>query len=341
MGNEKLLGKQRYSWIDWTKTIGMLMIVWGHSNLSFFSDFVYSFSVGLFFIIAGFLSRCKSDDVQFQLKKIVNTLIIPYLCYSILNLLVIYSLQFAKGTLTLDVIAKGLIAHAIGLQGSTVNGCGCGPLWFIYTLVLIKILCVFLDKKFIYLISLIGFLLSIYFHGIGCVIDWAVTNSFLALPCFSIGLLMSNYKESFMRLAMNIQKMKALPSFTIALILFAVTFYISRFTGPVRMFRCDYGQNAWLFMLSSISGTGFVAFVSMRISNISAQYATIISKGNILILALHFHLIRISAKFVTAIGLSPLLQDLSSLILSVIIMIAFIPIIKYARQHVPVLIGNR
>ena len=55
--------KQRQGWIDWVKVLGMLFIVWGHSSPKLFSDFVYTFSVPLFFIMAGYLSRCKVDNL--------------------------------------------------------------------------------------------------------------------------------------------------------------------------------------------------------------------------------------------------------------------------------------
>lgn len=55
--------KQRQGWIDWMKVLGMLFIVWGHSSPKICSDFIYTFSVPLFFIMAGYLSRCKVDNL--------------------------------------------------------------------------------------------------------------------------------------------------------------------------------------------------------------------------------------------------------------------------------------
>lgn len=49
------MSKNRIIWIDWLKVFGIFLIIWGHMFPPMITDFIYSFSVPLFFITSGFL----------------------------------------------------------------------------------------------------------------------------------------------------------------------------------------------------------------------------------------------------------------------------------------------
>lgn len=61
----------RHNWLDWMKAIGMALIVYGHF-FSFFDIYVYVFSVPLFFLISGFLSKVETDNKLFFKKLWYN-----------------------------------------------------------------------------------------------------------------------------------------------------------------------------------------------------------------------------------------------------------------------------
>ena len=51
---------QRLHWLDYSKTIGMFLVVWGHTfkdNSQIVKDVIYSFHMPLFFFISGFLHK--------------------------------------------------------------------------------------------------------------------------------------------------------------------------------------------------------------------------------------------------------------------------------------------
>ena len=65
--NNHTLNTARMVWIDWMKAIGMYLIVLGH----FFAighKFVYVFSVPIFFVISGFLSKREANQKEFWKK---------------------------------------------------------------------------------------------------------------------------------------------------------------------------------------------------------------------------------------------------------------------------------
>lgn len=255
------------------------------------------------------------------------------------NILFIFALALSKGALTFDLIWETLLAHLIGLQGMTVQGHGCGPLWFIYTLAIIKVLCLFADKKQMYIISLLSLVLTVFFQDI--VQDWAVTNTMVALPFFSIGLLLSDYKQHVNQIKTKIQNMQLTLFILVVLSLVCCTYLVSIGNGDVKMFKCGYGNNPFLFLFGGFIGTMMVAFASMRFDKRFSSFTSTISKGNIVILGLHFQIIRMGSGFVDSMIQEPFTRDLITLSLSGVILICFIPIILLIQKYIPIVIGNR
>ena len=70
--------ENRKVWIDWMKALGMLLIIWGHCFPVGLTSFVYAFSVPLFFVISGYLSK-REESLKVFWKKNFRSLIVPYL----------------------------------------------------------------------------------------------------------------------------------------------------------------------------------------------------------------------------------------------------------------------
>ena len=73
---------KRMNWLDWMKTIGMYLIVYGHYT-SYAHEFIYTFSVPLFFVMSGFLFK-KEENIRTFFKKNFYNLILPMLLMVIL-----------------------------------------------------------------------------------------------------------------------------------------------------------------------------------------------------------------------------------------------------------------
>ena len=123
--------KARMNWIDWMKVIGMFLIVYGHTFPQRWSLYIYSFSVPLFFVISGFLTR-RELSLRVFWKKIFFNLLLPLLIISVV------SFGFYDSRLTGDYginsIAKFIWGVLIGAHESLME------CWFIYTIILLKIL---------------------------------------------------------------------------------------------------------------------------------------------------------------------------------------------------------
>ena len=80
----------RIDYIDIAKGIGMSAIIWGHIMLFGWSyKLVYSFHIPLFFCLSGMCFNNKKYNSVWQLiKRRVQTLLIPYVLFSIITWLI-------------------------------------------------------------------------------------------------------------------------------------------------------------------------------------------------------------------------------------------------------------
>ena len=132
---------KRIEWIDIAKGIGIILVVLGHclrddmrinsSFIDFLYQLIYSFHMGLFFSISGYLygSKRKQNSknyLRMQLKK----LIIPWLVYSAIIYIIVMFVNFIP---QISNMLKGSSLELIELKD-----------YFIDMFALIKLLIAFL-----------------------------------------------------------------------------------------------------------------------------------------------------------------------------------------------------
>lgn len=80
------LSRQRVLWIDVLKGLAIILVVIGHSavecGLNYWSNWIYTFHMPLFFLISGFLFTPQSEKCYFH--KSFRRLIIPFIAFVIL-----------------------------------------------------------------------------------------------------------------------------------------------------------------------------------------------------------------------------------------------------------------
>lgn len=85
MFNYNRFMKERVYWCDIAKSIGIFLMVCGHTSIpSIISNWIYSFHMPLFFIISGFFFSKKGEGMlaPYIIRK-VKSLLVPYFKYSI------------------------------------------------------------------------------------------------------------------------------------------------------------------------------------------------------------------------------------------------------------------
>lgn len=91
----QLMQKQRISWLDIAKGIGIYFIILGHTlsdpsvpGCGTLHEYPYSFHVPFFFILSGLTAKCGQNEFSGFLIKKLKTLFIPYLVFGILSIII-------------------------------------------------------------------------------------------------------------------------------------------------------------------------------------------------------------------------------------------------------------
>lgn len=320
------------NWVDWMKVIGMFTIIWGHCFPVLFSDFLYAFNVPLFFFISGYLSRYEPDKTVFR-RKIVQRLLIPYLILSALK---------ASPHFFNEDAPWSLLAIITGFH--TLNDVmGCGKLWFVYTLIIIKLIVQFTaytrdTRLILFLVSIAGGMVCQYYHQDD--MSWAVTNTFLAMPWFLIG-----YEYKFLKWDEKLTeylKTKTIWLKCLLTLLLMLSLYgVSLVNGRARMYEAEYGNSLLLFFFGGGLGILGIRIISEMLSRFRGTALSLLSIGTLVILAYHMDVNHPILKLIRQQEWPPLLEDTATFMCSVITLLTFIPIIYVVSRYLPFIIGNR
>lgn len=312
----------RIVWLDWMKVLAIFSIIWGH----FFSTghvYLYVFSVQVFCVISGFLYK-RSPNFTVCVKKAFWQLVVPTVIMSVIMQLEAYYRSMALGQ-QYDIswfwfFKWLLLGHRWCM----------GPCWYFYSLIVMRLIMQLLpEKKWAYAILFV--LLSggaIYLHSIGFEASNANINVLLCMPFFLIGVFLKPWKS----VCSNLQSFlleTLLLGVSVALVVFC-----GNYNGYVWMYLNGYGNNFVLYIIGGMAGTAMLYVLSLWLSRF--PYRTMIqtlSKGSIMIIGLHIILVRRFTELPDRIWV----EDFA---LALLILLAFIPVIRMTELFFPILLGR-
>lgn len=310
--------KRRLMWLDSMKAVGLYFIVAGHYFPPGY-EFLYVFSVQLFFIISGFLN--KKVNFTLFVKKLTRQLILPMLLLSLMLIFINNLNLLRSGNFSVYKILNDLFRLIIGEQAVL------GGLWFVYTLIIVKIIAQLPSVRIKALFAIIFlFIAFLYNNYCAHTIKNCWLNVLLAYPMFFLGEISTRYKHQINNIISK--------SLLLCLLIAGITgvALCGIFNSPVWMYRCLYGDSMTLFILGSISGTIMVFAFSKLFLDIPCKIIQTISDGSIIILAFHMYFVFIGLHYPIGYGYYPE---------AALIMALFIPIIRLCQQYFPILLGYR
>lgn len=127
----------RFAWVDVSKGIVICLMVIGHSSIPVcLSNWIWSFHMPFFFFISSLFTRWDDVNKKLWFRRRINTLVIPFVVYSIINLLV-YPLSLKINTMDYCVEVFE-------------NGWGGVALWFVPVFFLSSIICLYTPTKYLF-----------------------------------------------------------------------------------------------------------------------------------------------------------------------------------------------
>ena len=275
---------KRKNWIDWCKLFALYLVILGHfsPNRDILTSWLYTFHIPLFFIISGYLCSNKMLTLKDSIIHNTKTLLIPYTIFVLLEYLIEVSINKMN-----HIECSNIFSALIGIPPGRSS-----PMWFIACLFIVKMTDWFeryLKSKSLYLsfffnliIIAISLTISNYLISIKIPIAWF----FLAYPYFLFGRLLKKYnliifQTSFQKVSLIAKKIMIAVLFVIVPLCFVAI------NGNVDMYYCSFGENGFLYYLFGIiaSLTTMVFFrFFLDIENI---FTTTMTKGSIMIVAMH------------------------------------------------------
>lgn len=316
------VGTERLVWLDWMKVWAIFSIIWGH----FFSEghvYLYVFSVQVFCVISGFLYK-KSPNWKTCICKCFWQLFVPTIIMSIVMQLEAYLRCLALGQ-------QYDISWPWFFQWLLLGHRWCmGPCWYFYTLIVMRLIMQALpEKKWTY--GLLFVILSagaIYLHSTGIEISNANTNVLVCMPMFLIGVFLKSLKS----VANNLHNYTAETVLTLAA--GGLIFFCGKHNGEVWMYLCDYGHYYGLYLVGGAAGTLMLYVLSLWLGRLGpSDMVTTLAKGSILVIGLHIVLVRRLTEL-------PNRFWGEDLLLSLFILLLFIPIVRLSEQYFPLLLGQ-
>lgn len=307
------------------KALGIYLIVLGHFY-SVGEKQIYIFHVPLFFVISGFLCKKESDQAIFW-KKLWYNLMVPMLIMAVANFVYACILQLLDGTFEMKTIYWFVRNALFGMVS------GYGVLWFILTLVVLKIIFQNCPSKVLFYSLTVVMMALAYVYNHSDLSDYpfflnapnTVMDVFIAYPFFALGVWASEFRGLINEWS---NKVMLVFAFACALLLVWVSDLNNSYVG---MYKCDYGGNMLWFLVGGIAGS-IIIFAASRLLGRASKSITIISRGTIIILGFHRLFIDLIRVFLPASYLD--------ILLAAVIVMLFIPLITMTEQYFPLMVGK-
>lgn len=328
---------ERKYYIDWMKALGMLTIIWGHCFPDGMSDFIYAFNVPVFFVISGYLSR-RDEPLGQCFRKVWDGLLLPYLLLAFIKCAgaMLKHLDDGQWLWSVGAILGGF--HSLG------DAAGCSNLWFVYTLIVVKLLfCVMPQRRGVLLsATVVSLALALAYNIAGCEWYWAVADALLAVPFFLLGNMLSHdWREAFDGWLERLRGGSRLVLCGMVLALALVVYAVAWANGSVKMYVGSYGQSLPLFLLGGVAGSLMVLLLSLLLEGFRWRGVLYVNMGMLVTLTFHRELLHPLLKLLRDTDFNLVVENLIIFCFALAVWLAFIPITMLVRRLLPWVLGVR
>lgn len=282
--NKEKVIEERISYIDGAKGIGIFLVILGHHLLDsqLIVNWINSFHMPLFFIISGYLSGNRNKAISFQsyVKKKFESLVYPYITFSLINLLwylIFHIICKVSADMTMaDVVIRIFTTY------------GYHALWFLPTMFWCSIAMYVGEKKRLFtpvgtcLLIIVGSVVSIILHNISFFNEkvWHLMNYFSRVILGVSFICIGKYLSLLMKYLDNIKEWVLL----IGCSALSVTLFIFL---PDTSFSFSRIGNPLIFYPTACAGSIAILLISKKTFFGKATFFQFLGKNSLIVLALH------------------------------------------------------
>ena len=330
--------QERIRWLDASRGLAIILVVLGHNLIpKAVWNYIYSFHVPVFFVIAGYLfGMSKTQGFAQHLKKKARTLLVPYAVFYV----VLYIYFVAIGSRYGETKSADLVTPIIGFFYSSSDYLVdiFRPMWFLTTLFVVEMLFFGIARYFrraffivLILCSVLGYLGSLY---LPFRLPWGLDTAFTAVVFYGIGY------------AVRKAGLKSLPGLkwpNLILVpgFLAANYFLGRWNGGVSLLSNDYGSY-FLFYSAAITGVCGCILIARLLQRLDPL--TFIGKNSLIIFALHATAVGLIRGFMKIVLKYPMQNMHNSLgwgvALTAAAIASLVPVIYVLNRYFPFILGK-
>lgn len=344
---------ERTQWIDWAKTIGIWLVVFGHipGHPPAVSEFIYAFHMPLFFFLSGYLAKTKS--VREAVKSGAVRLLVPYALFYLLTWVWWFFFGYLRHPewfphlSTFEAaVARPLFGMLFGVGHDTPDSSMVNvPLWFLVGLFQLGVVVALVEslktRRARY--SAVALLAAVPYglrqHGVDLL--FSLDSALMALPFYVIG---KDIAGANTGLARRLASARAVARGHVAMLVIAALAgllgLVATTNGRADINLVRHGNHPLLFYLGGLLGIALVCALSQWCARrVYGPTILTISRGAIVLLALHGIVTGLFLALLRVWGVQPDL--LSSAAIATAVLLLCVPVIELVESVAPVLVGRR
>ena len=339
-----MAGKERrVEYIDLFRSFGIILMIMGHIKYgNHFDKWIHAFHMPMFFFVSGWFYRSREDvSVGVQIKKKVNSLLVPYLFFEIVQwlILLIYIPEYRNAQTLLHILTEN--TYKIPIESGTFGISPIpGAMWFLTAIFFIEAIYIVLNRILecswklhiaVVVLTVIGMLATIIFPFR---LPWALDAAFVGIGVFHIARMIRKTK------AKKVLNLKIWPS-----LMMGVIFTILIMVSPkINMRTGNYGWYLpfWINALgATVAGWNLSRYLEQflnRFVPVIDRWLKNIGKNSIVYLCLNQLVILAVTKGLDLIGIEGFIAKVPILLFTIAILFGFGKLI--GNTKLKVLIGK-
>lgn len=327
---------KRFIWVDYAKTIGIYLVILGHSYICApINEIIYTFHMPLFFFLSGYLFSFERypSFKKFAWKRF-KSLLVPYLWINLITYLFWLLIGRNYGhDAHIDVSwYSPLINTLLGNGQQMIHNI---PTWFFICLYVVEMLYYMIFKNcryiYVFILAIIGFL-NYTFNPY--LLPFSFNTALVGMIFYALGNLS---KE-------NNYKFKPKPIFMIISLLIIIA--IAHFNGRINM-HINYYGNYFLFLIGGLSGIYLTVTLSTWLSRLFKERKGILYLSNNTLIISGFHLFAFTFMkgimvFIFHIPVESLSEKIiPNILFSLAALFLCVPVAYIINNYLPFIVGKK